>query len=144
MPPTCGERPALRRPAQGPASPSPEPAPVPAPAPNNDLFQKFIRMYIKRVRDQAPTAPAAPATLAAEARDNTNRPLKPRNPDLYYDNLHMECYYFCQQCEDHFDVARSLDHKRVLFAAGFLKDYILNLWQQYKTRMQRNRLAPIT
>ncbi len=56
----------------------------------------------------------------------------------------MECYYFCQQCEDHFEVAGSLTYKRIPFVAGFLKDRIWNWWQQYKTRMQRNRLAPMT
>ncbi len=91
-------------------------------------------------------APAAPAALApdVEARDETDRPLKSRNPNLYYDNLHMECYYFYQQCEDYFKVAGSLGYKRILFAAGFLKDRILNRWQQYKTRMQCNQLAPMT
>ncbi len=34
--------------------------------------------------------------------------------------------------------------QRISFAAGFLKDRILNRWQQHKTRMQQNRLAPIT
>ncbi len=87
---------------------------------------------------------AALVAPATKARDDTDRPLKLRNPDLYYGNSHMECYYFCQQCEDHFEVARSLDHKRVLFAVGFLKDRILNWWQQHKTRMQRNRRVPIT
>ncbi len=144
MPPADRGRPALRRPAQGSAFPSPEPAPVPAPAPNNDLFQEFMRTCIKRVRDQAPAAPAAQAAPAAEARDDTDRPLKPRNPDLYYGHSHIECYYFCQQCEDYFEVARSLGHKCVPFAAGFLKDRILNRWQQHKTCMQRNRLAPMT
>ncbi len=56
----------------------------------------------------------------------------------------MECYYFCQQCEDHFEVVGSLGHKRVSFATRFLKDYILNWWQQHKTGMQCNRLAPMT
>ncbi len=89
--------------------------------------------------------PAAPAALVPEkAKDDTDRPLKPRNPNLYYGNLHMECYYFCQQCEDHFKVAGSPGHKRVSFATRFLKDCILNWWQQYKTRMQCNRLAPLT
>ncbi len=110
-------------------------------APPNDFFQEFMRTCIERVRDQAPAAPVAPA---AEARDDTNRPLKPQNPDLYYGNLHMECYYFCQQCEDHFKVARSLGLKRVSFATGFLKDRILNWWQQYKTRIQCNQLASMT
>ncbi len=140
MPPVRRGRPAL-----GPPAPSPVPAPAPAPvAPPNDLFQEFMRTCIERVRDQAPAGPAAPAAPpapaapAAEARDDTDRPLKPRNPDLYYSNSHMECYYFYQQYEDHFKVAGSLGYKLITFAAGFLKDYILNRWQQYKTYMQRN------
>ncbi len=126
MPAAHRGRSALRRPAQDLVSPSPEPAPAPAPAPNNDLFQEFMQTCIERVKNQASAAPATPAAPAAEARDNTDRPLKPRNPDLYYGHSHMECYYFCQQCEDHFEVARLLGHKRVPFAAGFLKDRILN------------------
>ncbi len=94
-------------------------------------------------RIQVSAALAAPAP-DIEARDNTNRPLKPRNPDLYYGNLHMECYYFCQQCEDHFEVAGSLGYKYIPFATGFLKNHILNRWQQHKTSMQRSQLAPMT
>ncbi len=104
-------------PAPGPTLPGPE-APAPVAPPNNNLFQEFMRTFMEKAQ-----ALVAPAT---EARDNTNRPLKPRNPDLYYGHLYMECYYFCQQCNDHFEVAGSLGHKRVLFAAGFLKDCILN------------------
>ncbi len=137
MPLICRGRPAIRPPAPGPVS-----APTPTPmAPSNDLFREFMRTCIEKVRDQALAALAAPA---AEARDHTNRPFQPRNPDLYYGNLYMECYYFCQQCKDYFKVVGSLGHKRVLFTAGFLKDRILNWWQQHKTRMQRNRLTPIT
>ena len=44
--------------------------------------------------------------------------------DLYYGNSHLECYYFCQQCEDHFETAGAKGHKRVAFAATFLKDRI--------------------
>ncbi len=38
-------------------------------------------------------APASTLT-DVKARNNTDRLLKPRNPDLYYGNLHMEYYYF--------------------------------------------------
>ncbi len=38
----------------------------------------------------------------------------------------------------------SLGHKRIPFIVGFLKHDILNRWQQHKTRMQCNRLAPMT
>ncbi len=126
-------------PAQGSASSSPESAP--AFVPKNNFFQEFIRTCIKKVRDQALAAPAAPV---AKARDNTDNLLKSKNLNLYHNNLYMECYYFCQQCEDHFEVAISLDHKYVSFAAGFLKDHILNQWQQYNTRIQCNQLALMT
>ncbi len=91
-------------------------------------------------RAQVPAVPAAPV---AEARDDIDRPLKLRNPNPYYGHLYIKCYYFCQQCEDHFEVVGSLGHKRVLFTAVFLKDYILNQWEQHKTHMQRNWLAPM-
>ncbi len=80
----------------------------------------------------------------AEARDNTDRLFKSRNSDLYYGHLHMEYYYFYQQCEDYFEVTESLDQKHISFAIGILKDRILNWWQQHKTRMQCNWPAPMT
>ncbi len=144
MPPTRRRRPAIRCLALDPQAPTPGPVPAPIPALVallNDLFQEFMRTCIKRVRDQAATVSAV---LAAEIRDNTDRPLKLRNPDLYYGHSNIECYYFCQQCKNYFEVTGLLGYKRILFIARFLKDHILNRWQQYKTRMQRNKLVPIT
>ncbi len=70
MPPISRERPAI-----GLLTPDPVPAlaSTPVALPNN-LFQEFMRTYIKKVQDQAL---AAPAVLAVEARDNIDRPLKP-------------------------------------------------------------------
>ena len=130
MPPTRHQRLVIRRfavnlalgpeaLALGPAPLSLEPAP--ALALNNDLFQEFMRTCIKKVRDQVFIAPN---TKIRE--DILDKLLKPRNLDLCYGNSHMECYYFCQQCEDHFEVTRLLGHKRVPFAARFLKDHIFN------------------
>lgn len=99
-----------------------------------------MQAYMEDRRQPAP-APAPPAESREDASD---RPLKARNPDLYYGNSHMECYYFCQQCEDHFETAGAKGHKRVPFAATFLKDRILNRWQQHKTRTERNRAAPLS
>ena len=56
----------------------------------------------------------------------------------------MECYHFFQQYEDHFETARAKGHKRVLFAAFFLKDCIFLRWQQHKTRTERNRATPLS
>ncbi len=93
---------------------------------NNDFFQEFMRTFMKKT--QVLTASVVPAALApdVEDKDNTDRSLKPRNLNLYYGNLYMECYYFCQQCKDYFEVAELLGHKCMPFAAGFLKDCIMN------------------
>ena len=62
----------------------------------------------------------------AKAREDAlDRPLKSQNLNLYYGHSHMECYYFCQQYEDDFEVTRFLAHKHVLFVAGFLKNRIV-------------------
>ena len=103
--------------ALGPASPSLKP-PF---ALNNNFFQKFMQTCIERVRDQAPNAKVR--------KDILDRLVKPQNANLYYSHFHMKCYYFCQQCEDYFKVARFLDHKRLHFTAGFRKDRIVNRWQ---------------
>ena len=73
-------------------------APTSRALPNNDFFQEFIRTCIEKVQDQAPTG---------KARDKFDKSLKLRNLNLYYGYLHIECYYFCQQYEDHFEFAGS-------------------------------------
>lgn len=50
-----------------------------------ELFNEFMRIYIDKVQ--------APAMIEPRL-EHTNKLLKSRNPDLYYGNLHMECYYF--------------------------------------------------
>ncbi len=94
--------------------------------PNNNFFHEFIWTFIEKA--QALVASAAQVALApeVEARDNIKRPLKPRNPNLYYGHLYMECYYFCQQYKNYFTVVRLLGYKRILFATSFLKNLILN------------------
>ena len=67
------------------------------------------------------------ASTAAK-KEASDRPLKARNSNLYYENSYMECYYFCQQCEDHFEMAGTKGHRRVPFAASFLKEKILFRW----------------
>ncbi len=81
------------RPVLGPEAPALVPIPAPTPAPvalPNNFFQEFMRTFMEKA--QAPATSTAPNV---EARDDTDRLLKPRNPNLYYGNLHMEYYYFC-------------------------------------------------
>ncbi len=40
-------------------------------------------------------ASAALAALAAKARDDSDRPFKTQNLNLYYGLSCIECYYFC-------------------------------------------------
>ena len=61
-------------------------------------------------KTQVSTALITP-TSEKKARNNIDRPLKPWNPNLYYSNLYMEYYYFCQQCKDPFKVAKLLSNK---------------------------------
>ncbi len=77
-----------------------------------------------------------------EQEDVLDKPLTIKNPDLYYGNLHIECYYFCQQCKDHFETAGVKSHKRIPFAASFLKARIFFYWQQYKNKIKHDRATP--
>ena len=45
---------------------------------------------------------------------------KTKVSEIYYDKLYMDCYYFCQQCEDHFESAGATGFNQTLFAAFFL------------------------
>ncbi len=96
-----------------------------------------MQTCIKKVGGQA----QAPSELKEEASE---RLLKAENPDLYYENSHMECYYFCQQCEDYFETAGAKSHKRVPFAVFFLKEKILFRWQQHKIKIERKSAATPT
>ena len=56
----------------------------------------------------------------------------------------MDCYHFCQQCEDHFETAEATGTSRTLFAAFFLYRNISLRWTQYKHCHQGEELIPIT
>ena len=133
-------------PGSAPAAPAPATpglaASTPALRPTEDLFRQYMQAYLEDRQNPAP-APA-PAPSPADAREKTSeRSLKARNPDLYYGNSDMECYYFGQKCKDHFDTAGAKGHKRVLFAVSFLKNRILYRRQKYKARTKRNQAVPL-
>ena len=56
----------------------------------------------------------------------------------------MECYNFCQQCEDYFATAGAKGPNRIPFAASFLRNRINFRWQQYKRKHEAKNTAPIT
>ena len=65
-------------------------------------MESFLQAQANRLEQQGPR----------------ERPLKARFPDLYFGKSHMECYYFCQECEDHFDTAGATGPNRTPFAVG--------------------------
>ena len=127
--------------ARAPLAPA-SPVTTPALAPTEDLFRQFVQAYMV---DRGNPAPATdPVPLAEPRHDISDRPVRARNPDLYYGNLHIECYHLCQQWKDNFETAGPKGHKRVPFAASFLKDRILHRWQQNKTRTDGNPAAHLS
>ena len=63
------------------------------------------------------------------------RPLKAKVPDVYFGKSHMDCYHFCQQCEDHFETAGATGSTRTPFAASFLRGKINFRWHQHRKQL---------
>ena len=116
-----------------PDAPAPD-APVPAPGlaltSTDELFKQFIKAHLKA------------QTLAPIEAEPREQPLKACFQNLYYGNSHMNCYHFCQHCEDHFETAEATEYNRIPFAALFLCGTVVQQWQQHKRRFQR--LVPMT
>ena len=55
-----------------------------------------------------------------KAKVPRKQPLKAKIPDIYFGKSHIDCYHFCQQCEDHFETAGTTGSNRTPFAASFL------------------------
>ena len=74
---------------------------------SNELFKQFMRAYLEL--NEEPKQPPA----------EREQFLKGKVPEVYYIKLHMDCYHFCQQCEDYFEIARATGAKRTPFVAFF-------------------------
>ena len=84
-----------------------------------------------------------PAQIAPEMNpEPCKQPLKARFPNLYYGNLHIDCYQFCQKCKDHFETAAAKKPNKISFAALFLHGLVTQQWLQHKQR--RNRAVLMT
>lgn len=66
----------------------------------------------------------APLKPCKPWKDALNWAIKSRNPNLYYENLYMEYYHFCQQRKDYFEITSAKGHKRTALAVSVIKDRI--------------------
>ena len=96
-------------------APTPPEAPTLSlfPPPTKDLFTKFMKVFMKTTQAQA-------QALA----DPRERQLKARIPETYWGKFHIECYHFCQQCEDHFKTLGATGINCIPFVASFLHSSI--------------------
>lgn len=127
-------------PTQGPAPvPAPGTAPMVAPTSHKELCQQLMKTY-------AATVKLSEQNQTTENQDTgpRERPLKARFPDLYFGNSHMDCYRFCQQCEDHFETAKATGSNRVSFSALFLRGMMTQRWLQHKRRLTAISPGPPT
>ena len=122
--PTGGNEPAGAASTEGSGIPTPTLAVIPNP--DNKLFKQFMKAYL-----EAQTPALTAAKMDAKPCE---RPLKAWLPDLYYEDLYIKCYRFCQKCKDHFDTARAKGSNRIPFAISFLRKKALGQWLQYKRR----------
>ena len=99
-------------------NPALNPAPVPAPAPPSfdELFKQFMKAYLES--NQGPR----------QSPMERKQFFKAKIPEVYYNKSHIDCYHFCQQCEDHFETAGATGTNRTLFAASFLRKSISVRW----------------
>ena len=97
---------------EAPTPPEASTPPLVAPT-SEDLFTKFMKVFIKTMQAQA--------QALAEPRE---RPLKAKTPETYWGKSHIECYHFYQQCEDHFETSGATGMNRTPFAASFLRGSI--------------------
>ena len=111
---------------------------TPVNPPTKLFVAKYIEEDLQKILRTVLEARAPPSDGPRE------KPLKARSPDVYRGKSHMECYNFCQQCEDHFATAGAKGPNRILFAAFFLRDRINFRWQQYKWKYEAESTVPIT
>ncbi len=83
------------------------------------MFQLFMETYIETVRNQIYLQ-----ALLAELQKSSKKLQKARNSDLYYRTLLIDCYHFCQQCEENFENIKAKKHKYLPFATVFLYERI--------------------
>ena len=82
---------------------------------SEDLFTKFMKVFME-------------TTQAREQLEPRERSLNARTPETYSGKSHIDCYHFCQQCEDYFKISGATGMNHTPFAAIFLYSTISLRW----------------
>ena len=85
------------------------------PPTSKDLFTKFMKVFIEM-------------TQAQDHLEPQKCPLKAKTPEIYFGKSHMDCYYFCQQCEDYFKTSSATGMNHISFAVTFHHGAISLKW----------------
>ena len=88
---------------------------------SENFFTKFIKVFIE-------------TTQARNQLEPWERLLKARTPEIYSEKSHMDCYHFCQQCEDYFKTSGATGMNCTSCAATFFHGSISFRWAQHKRR----------
>ena len=91
------------------------------PSPTENLFIRFMKVFMETFQAQALTKPR-------------ERLLKVRTPETYSGKSYLDFYYFCQQCEDYFKTSGVTGMNCTPFVATFLHSTVSVRWAQHKRR----------
>ncbi len=83
-------------------------------------------------------------TFLHASKGRSEDQFKAKTLDIYHGRSDMECYNFCQQCEDHFATCRATGPNQIPFAASFLRDRINFCWQWHKWKLEAESSVPIS
>ncbi len=100
------------------ALPGPPLAP-PLPVPQDPGVNRYSQQNLDRIIQ----------TFLHASKGGSGDKLKAKTPDVYRDWSHIECYNFCQQCEDYFATCGATGPNRIPFVIFFLQDQINFRWQ---------------
>ena len=81
------------------------------PPTSKDLFTKFIKVIMEMIQ-------------AWDQLEPWKCPLKARTPETYSGKSHMDCYHFCQQCENYLKASVATRINYTPFATTFFRDDI--------------------
>ncbi len=103
----------------GPEAPPESPQTPPLPVPQDPGANCYSQQDLDRIIQ----------TFLHASKGGSGDKLKAKTPDVYRGRSYMECYNFCQQCEDYFATCGATRPNRIPFTAFFLQNQINFCWQ---------------